>query len=65
MLIMHIIKKEQPGIYAKIIRNFTLGDIEPQEREPIRYVKQPEFPEDDYDFAKYKGIMQQRKAVEI
>lgn len=64
MIIADILKLQQPKIYNALVDMFELADIEVEEREPITYVNEPEFPEDDPRFVKYRNIMTEKRSAQ-
>ena len=65
MIIANILRLQQPRVYNALIDVFELADIEFGEREPIRHVVQPEFPEDDRKFAATKEMMEKPRGFKL
>lgn len=58
VMIAEIIRYTQPDIFELLLR-------EELERNLKRYVIQPTFPEDDYEFRETKYLMEERKGVHL
>ena len=65
MIIANIMRVRQPRLYNALIDVFENADIEFGEREPIRHVVQPEFPEDDRKFAATKEMMEKPRGFKL
>ena len=65
MIIANIMRVRQPRVYNALIDVFELADIEVEEREPITYVDETEFPEEDRKFAATKEMMEKPRGFKL
>jgi hypothetical protein len=65
MIIANILRLQQPRVYNALIDVFELADIEVEEREPITYVDDREFPEEDRKFAATKEMMEKPRGFKL
>ena len=65
MIIANMMRVRQPRVYNALIDVFELADIEVEEREPITYVDETEFPEEDRKFAATKEMMEKPRGFKL